>query len=209
VKQPCNHSTKWEERVAFLPNNRDVTTPSRLTIQDNLVSVRSEPAENRRNRLRTWLTAGGKEGDATRLSLGGMSTQYLRNLGGAAVVICLALTACAQNAVIRHDPGGLVYQHALKVAKLRDSGEQVKILGLCASACTLHLSLPNICVGKRARFEFHAAYGAGVKGNAYATKYLMRSYPVWVRNWIASQGGLSGRVITMRGSYARKFVGGC
>lgn len=121
----------------------------------------------------------------------------------------LLLTGCAQNAVIRHDPGGAVYEYALKTAKLLASGERLEFRGLCASACTQFLSLKNICVGKRARFEFHAAYGAGARGNAYATKYIFNSYPGWVRSWIKAQGGLSSRVLVMRGSYARKFVAPC
>jgi hypothetical protein len=50
---------KWGEFATILPNNRDVTTPSRLTNLANSDFIGLKLAENRRNRPRTWLSAGG------------------------------------------------------------------------------------------------------------------------------------------------------
>jgi hypothetical protein len=49
----------WEEFATILPNNRDATTPSRLTNLANSDFAGLILAENRRNRPRTWLRAGG------------------------------------------------------------------------------------------------------------------------------------------------------
>jgi hypothetical protein len=42
-----------------------------------------------------------------------------------------------------------------------------------------------------------------------AQVYLMRKYPGWVKSWIARNGGLSGRLVTMNYSYASKFLRRC
>lgn len=144
-----------------------------------------------------------KEGDARRdadLSISRVNT--LRSLGGA-VLCCLALTACATDHTIRNSDGGYVLEYALQTAKLKASGEPVKILGRCASACTLYLALDNICIGRGAYFMFHAATKPG------ATAYMMNHYPEWVRRWIRDRGGLSRKLMTMRGDYAGKFLRRC
>jgi hypothetical protein len=112
---------------------------------------------------------------------------------------------------ISSDRGGQVIKYALRVLKLKRSGERVAITGRCASACTLHLSLPKhrMCISRNASFAFHLPYGSGRKGNRVAAAYLMRSYPKWVRSWIARQGGLTSRMITMKYGHASRYLPTC
>lgn len=112
---------------------------------------------------------------------------------------------------ISNDRGGQVITYALRVLKLKRAGTNVAITGRCASACTLHLSLPKnrMCISRGASFAFHLPYGASNRGNRTAASYLMNSYPQWVRRWIANQGGLSSRMITMNYGHARRFIATC
>lgn len=115
------------------------------------------------------------------------------------------LTVPAAAITIGNDPGGEVIEYAIKAKRAKS----VRFDGLCASACTLYLSVADKCITPRARFGFHRAYGSDAKGNEVATQHLMRNYPAWVRRWIAAHGGLSSKLIVMPNSYARKHIKGC
>jgi hypothetical protein len=112
---------------------------------------------------------------------------------------------------IGSDRGGYVVQYALRMLKLKQSGKPVQFAGKCLSACTIYLALPpsQTCISPGASFGFHAPYGSSPNGNRMAQAYMLKSYPGWVRSWIASRGGLSSRVITMNYSFASKFMKPC
>jgi hypothetical protein len=117
-----------------------------------------------------------------------------------------------QNIVrINNDRGGYVIHYALRLQKMKKAGTQVAFTGRCLSACTLYLALPKsqTCISPRASFSFHAAYGAGPRGNQLATTYMLNKYPGWVREWISSHGGLSRRLITMPFGFASNYLRMC
>jgi len=102
--------------------------------------------------------------------------------------------------------GGEVTQYLRLFAAVRATGERVVIDGPCLSACTLLLStIPNsrICVTRRAVLGFHAARAVDRQGRVYAapeaTKVVAATYPAPVRAWISRHGGLSSRLILLRG----------
>lgn len=171
------------------PKSTDETDGFCRLFKDIANLIWPNSAKRRRNRQKTW-----------------------RRIGG---VLPLLLTACAtdyasvQDKVIVNDRGGYVMKYALAVARDRESGEPVRIMGRCASACTLYLSLPNVCIGPRAYFQFHAPYGSNPKANQYVKEYMMKEYPAWVRNWINKNGGLSRRLLTMSGKAASRHVRRC
>ena len=105
--------------------------------------------------------------------------------------------------VITYSAGGNIGETMLDVSKARQEGRTVVIDGYCASACTLHLSNPRTCLTPRAVLVFHAA------SNAHGTKYLMREYPARVRAYLKAQGGLSDRLIVLRGKPAQRLIGAC
>src|SRR5688572_7332712 len=76
---------------------------------------------------------------------------------------------------IYNDRGGYVIQYAMRLQKFKQAGTPVQFAGACLSACTLYLALPKsqTCISPRASFSFHAAYGAGPRGNAIATSYML------------------------------------
>jgi hypothetical protein len=90
--------------------------------------------------------------------------------------------------------------------RVRASGERVVIDGPCLSACTLVLSaVPNerICVTRRAVLGFHAARSMDRRGRMSAepeaSDLVLQAYPSPVRNWIRRHGGLSSRLLLLRG----------
>ena len=103
-------------------------------------------------------------------------------------------------------PGGAVGPFLELFDRVRQSGERVVIDGPCLSACTLVLSaVPNnrICVTRRAVLGFHAARSMDQRGRMYAepeaSAAVLDAYPSAVRNWIRRRGGLSSRVLLLRG----------
>ena len=102
--------------------------------------------------------------------------------------------------------GGVVGNYLDFFAKVKRSGERVVIDGPCLSACTLVLStLPRsrICVTSRAVLGFHAPYLVDQNGRSFRSRDLTRAmaatYPKNVRGWINKNGGLSQRLILLKG----------
>jgi hypothetical protein len=125
----------------------------------------------------------------------------------AAVLTLLAGIAAARADVrILSSPGGQVGPFLELFDKVRESGERVVIDGPCLSACTLVLmAVPGdrICVTRRAVFGFHAARSIDRRGRLYAepeaSKEVQQAYPEQVRNWISRRGGLTSRMLLLRG----------
>jgi hypothetical protein len=103
-------------------------------------------------------------------------------------------------------PGGQVGPFIDLFEKVRNSGERVVIDGPCLSACTLVLSMvpsERICVTRRAVFGFHAARSMDRRGRLYdepaASRLVLQAYPGPVRDWIVRRGGLTSRLLMLRG----------
>ncbi len=124
----------------------------------------------------------------------------------------------AGHAVVRiaDDRGGRIGTYVDRYQGLRTSGETVIIDGLCASACTIILGAvahDKICVTSHANLGFHAAWDFGVNGRAVtnpeATQMLYSMYPSAVRHWIAQRGGLTPRMIFLRGKQLQQLYKPC
>ena len=74
-----------------------------------------------------------------------------------ALATILALSACVAPAheVIRDNPGGDILDFIKEREVMKRSGKQYVIRGYCGSACTMFLSLPNVCVHPDAQIGFH------------------------------------------------------
>jgi hypothetical protein len=103
-------------------------------------------------------------------------------------------------------PGGQVGPFLELFDRVRQSGERVVIDGPCLSACTLVLMMvpeERICVTRRAVLGFHAARSIDRRGRMYAEPEASRdveaAYPAPVREWIARRGGLTSRLLLLRG----------
>jgi hypothetical protein len=145
-----------------------------------------------------------------------MRTAFARPIG-LAMILCALIVPPAQAEVrILGSLGGRVGPFLDLFERVRDSGERVVIDGPCLSACTLVLSLvPNnrICVTRRAVLGFHAARSIDRRGHLYAepeaSELVLEAYPAPVRGWIRQRGGLTSRLLLLRGRELNAFYPAC
>ena len=124
-----------------------------------------------------------------------------------ALVSVLASSLASAEVRIGDDPGGEVASYLHKYQQIRDSGQRVVIDGPCLSACTLLTGIiprGRVCVTQRAMLGFHAAsYYDDVSRTLVPTRagsrLVMSYYPPQIRRWIERHGGLTPRLIQLRG----------
>ena len=123
-----------------------------------------------------------------------------------ALALCMAISPALADIRILSSPGGQVGPFLDLFDKVRESGERVVIDGPCLSACTLVLmTVPEdrICVTRRAVLGFHAARSIDRRGRTYAepeaSRAVQESYPGPIRDWISRRGGLTSRMLLLRG----------
>jgi hypothetical protein len=134
-----------------------------------------------------------------------MRTILAKHLLLAFLLSTIASPAAAEVRILA-SPGGEVGPFLELFERVRASGETVVIDGPCLSACTLVLStVPNnrICVTRRAVLGFHAARSMDSRGRLYAepqaSAAVLETYPSPVRGWIRRHGGLTSRILLLRG----------
>ena len=123
-----------------------------------------------------------------------------------AAVLSVLVSPAQAEVRILSSPGGQVGPFLDLFEEVRASGERVVIDGPCLSACTLVLSMipsERICVTRRAIFGFHAARSIDRRGKTYAepeaSQLVLEAYPAPVRVWIQRRGGLTSRLLLLRG----------
>jgi hypothetical protein len=146
-----------------------------------------------------------------------MSSWRLRFIAGLALAACaIAHTPAHAEIRILASPGGQVGPFLDLFDKVRATGERVVIDGPCLSACTLVLSIvPNerICVTRRAVLGFHAARSVDRRGRSYAepeaSELVLQTYPEPIRDWIGRHGGLTSRLLLLRGRELKAIYRSC
>ncbi len=99
--------------------------------------------------------------------------------------------------VVAKDVGGLVTDYQAQTEIYREFGSGGR-LHECRSACTLALSLPNVCVYPDSILKFHLAYDPrNHQTDLNVSQQLFDSYPAAVR---ARLGGLTRDYKVLRGS---------
>jgi hypothetical protein len=129
------------------------------------------------------------------------------NRAALAIVLSGFVTAASAATMrISDDVGGRIGTYVNAYDTVRDSGDRVVIDGACLSACTLVLGIvprERICVTRRAMLGFHAAWLPGPEGRPVrseaGTQALWEAYPQHVRRWISARGGLSAKMLFLRG----------
>lgn len=133
-----------------------------------------------------------------------------------AMVTALSTSYASATMWITADRGGRIIDYAERFLLARASGEQVVIDGACLSACTLVVGmLPRgqVCATPNAVLGFHAAWrptaSGGRTSSEAATRAMMDVYPADLRGWIGRHGGLTPRLIFLRGRQLAAIVPGC
>jgi len=134
----------------------------------------------------------------------------------AVVSTVLTFTSASATVIISDDAGGKMKDYTTHFQQVRDSGEPVVIAGTCVSACTMVLGLvpsDRICATHNAVLGFHAAWMFDDSGkrvvSASGTQDLMQTYPASVRAWIARRGGLTPKMMYLRGRDLAAIVAPC
>src|SRR5437899_11468738 len=134
----------------------------------------------------------------------------------AVVSTALTVTSASATVIINDDIGGKMQDYTTHFGQVRNSGEPVVISGTCVSACTMVLGLvptDRICATPNAVLGFHAAWMFDSSGervvSASGTQDLMNTYPAPVRAWIARHGGLTPKMIYLRGRDVAAIVAPC
>jgi hypothetical protein len=138
-------------------------------------------------------------------------------IAGLTLAACSIMQAPARAEIrILASPGGQVGPFLDLFDKVRETGERVVIDGPCLSACTLVLSIvpyERICVTRRAVLGFHAARSVDRRGRTYAepeaSELVLQTYPAPVRDWIGRHGGLTSRLILLRGRELKAIYRSC
>src|SRR6185437_16880689 len=133
-----------------------------------------------------------------------------------AALLASSVASSSATMLISEDRGGQIGHYLQTFAMLRSTGERVIIDGNCLSACTLVLGIiprDRLCVTKRARLGFHAAWMPDADGHPVTspmgTQALWNLYPTSVRHWINRHGGLSRKMIYLQGRDLASLVPMC
>ena len=96
---------------------------------------------------------------------------------------------------IGRDMGGRLESYFAKADRAVADGTNMRVAGVCASACTLFLILQplgRICAEPGAEFWFHAARGerSGLRNEVFTTR-MRAYYPAAINQRLDAAGGLS------------------
>lgn len=110
----------------------------------------------------------------------GVVIALLLATGGAAPVI-------ADGSSKPYGAGGRFATYFPIIAKYNKSGEMFRVEGVCRSACTLFLSIRNVCVDRKALISFHAGPDRVTKkwnASSSSTKTMLAAYKSELRAYL-------------------------
>jgi hypothetical protein len=122
------------------------------------------------------------------------------------ILIIAAPLARAETLEVGGDHGGFVHLYEQKWEKLAAQKVNIRIVGICASACTLltgYFPRKDICVMPDAALGFQAGTFS------FVTDELLRIYPEDIRKWIDAHGGLTSQLIWLQRPEIYKFFRKC
>lgn len=83
--------------------------------------------------------------------------------------------------------GGYLARRSDRIAQMRSTGQRVEIRGTCISACTMYLSLPNVCITPGAVLGFHGPSENGrplpPRDFEYWSQVMAANYAEPLRSW--------------------------
>ncbi len=139
-----------------------------------------------------------------------------KTLAWACIPLSLAGSAMADTVTVRHDAGGDLGLYEVRLGVYEELGIQVRIDGVCASACTILTRLParQICATRRAELRFHRTRSAPAVTVTpelvdHENSRLLSLYPAGIRAWIGTHGGLTDRFLTMPSETVAQYLRPC
>jgi hypothetical protein len=120
------------------------------------------------------------------------------------MALTAASVALAEGSSRPHGVGGRFSVYFPIIAKYNKSGERFRIEGFCRSACTLFLSIKNVCIERSAFLSFHAGpdrktgkWGA----TSSSTKTMLAAYKPGLRKYLVEGHHVDSRkYYTMKGA---------
>jgi len=108
------------------------------------------------------------------------------------IVIGTVAQATERPLTIHLDAGGTLKGRLHQLDLLRASRRPVVIAGLCMSACTMLLALPQTCVDPEARLTFHGPQNSKRRitpeQHEYYSRLIARHYPPQLERWYLREG---------------------
>ncbi len=118
--------------------------------------------------------------------------------------VSAAPVALAEGSSKGYGVGGRFSRYFPVIKKYNKSGERFRIVGFCRSACTLFLSIKNVCIERDAFLSFHAGPDrkTGKWGpNASSTKTMLRAYKPALSKYLVEGHHVDSRkYFTMKGA---------
>jgi hypothetical protein len=113
-----------------------------------------------------------------------VSAPSLRKILSLASCIVTALSsssALAERSSLPYAKGGFSASFAQLARDINQSGELFRIEGTCQSACTMFLSLRNVCVDRNATLLFHSGRRLGAVGGR---ERMLNTYHAKLRKFL-------------------------
>ena len=96
-----------------------------------------------------------------------------------------SVPALAAGSSLPYSHGGRFVDFDPVVQQYNQSGEQFRIEGDCRSACTMFLSIRNVCIVRSARLMFHAG-GFGRNVTVWGSNHMMNTYNAKLRAYVVA-----------------------
>jgi hypothetical protein len=121
-----------------------------------------------------------------------------------ALIFAWAGASLADGSSKPHGAGGRFAVYFPIIAKYNKSGERFRIEGFCRSACTLFLSIKNVCIERNAFVSFHAGPDARTHKwvrNSSSTRTMLKAYKPKLRQFLLDGHHVdSAKYFTMKGA---------
>jgi len=108
--------------------------------------------------------------------------------------------------ILQNATGGRIFKTSANFSKFHEEKIQIKIYGICASACTLVLLYDNVCYKSDSKFIFHGASDNGVYDKSMS-ETMRNALPPKLSKWIKDHNAMSdpNKFITLDGSEIAKL----
>ena len=102
------------------------------------------------------------------------------------IVLIFSHPAMAAGSSVPYGMGGNFSRFDPVVAQYNQSGELFRIEGHCQSACTLFLSIRNVCIDRSATLLFHAGHNRQREMTNSATSHMLGAYNAALREYVTA-----------------------